>query len=193
MTKYRAIIADPPWQYDSPRALVGGKPGQVQVDVAQKYGTMTLQELCGMRVPAADDCLLFLWTTNPFLADGSAAEVVKAWGFTPKSVLTWTKVQDDGISPSMKTGHWFRSASEHLIFATRGKVRRPGGFPALPTWFPHRRMAHSVKPYTVHKIAEQAAPEGPWLEIFARRSHPGWDVWGNQVDDEYPLFKAAAT
>jgi N6-adenosine-specific RNA methylase IME4 len=185
VTRYRAIIIDPPWRYDSPAALVGtikidGTPA-VQVNVEKQYQTMSLAELKTMTLPAAKDCLLFMWVTNPFLCDGSGADVVKAWGFTPKTVVTWAKVQANGETPSMRVGHWFRSASEHVIVAVKGSVHRPDNYPALPTWFPHKRLPHSVKPDTIHEYAEKAVPEGPWLEMFARRARPGWSVWGNQA------------
>lgn len=189
--KFTAIIADPPWAYDSPRALVGnggrGSKGAekiIQADVGQHYESMSLDAIKSIPVSyiAADSSILFLWTTNPFLADGSAVDVVRAWGFTPKTILTWAKVQADHKTPSMKTGHWFRSASEHAIFATKGKVRRPLNWSAFPTWFAHVRLAHSVKPGQLHQYAERAMPEGPWLEMFARLDRPGWFTWGNQVE-----------
>lgn len=192
--KYRAIITDPPWQYGSPRALVGnggrGSDGAeriVQADVTSQYKTMSLQELMALSIPAADNCLLFMWVTNPFLCDGSGPSVVKSWGFTPKTVITWAKMQSDGKTPSMKTGHWFRSASEHVIVAVRGHVPRPGDFPALPTWFGFKRLTHSVKPDIIHEYAELAVPGGPYLEMFARRARSGWDAWG----DEVPCAEAA--
>jgi N6-adenosine-specific RNA methylase IME4 len=148
--------------------------------VSRKYQTMPLDEIKALSIPAADDCLLFMWTTNPFLADGSAAAVVRAWGFKPKTVLTWAKVQADGTTPSMKTGHWFRSASEHIIFAVRGGVRRPLDFPALPTWRPAPRLPHSVKPDLFYEWIEQASP-GPYLELFARRTRRRWTSWGNEL------------
>ncbi len=186
---FAAILADPPWPYDSPRALVGnggrgsdgGKAAQIiQADVKQHYETMTLDQIKALSIPARDDCLLFMWVTNPFLADGSGSDVVRAWGFTPKTVLTWAKVQADGKTPSMKTGHWFRSASEHIIFATRGRTKRPDKWPALPTWKPVPRLPHSVKPDIFHTWLEQACA-GPYLELFARRERFGWSSWGNQL------------
>ena len=190
--KYAAIIVDPPWRYGSPKALVGcikkdGTPS-IQVDVESQYPTMPLDEIKALDIPAASDAILFMWVTNPFLCDGSGAEVVKAWGFEPNTVITWAKVQADGKTPSMKTGHWFRSASEHVIVGVRGDLRRPEGFPALPTWFAHGRLPHSVKPDTIHRIAEQAAPGGPYLEMFARRAQPGWTLWGNQAPVKTDLF-----
>ncbi len=186
--KYQAIIADPPWQYGSPRALVGnggrgsdGAASIIQADVEQHYSTMSLDEIKDLRIPADKNSLLFMWVTNPFLCDGSGSDVVKAWGFEPKGIITWAKVQADKITPSMKTGWWFRSASEHVIFATRGNVRRPEGFPAIATWFPHTRLPHSKKPSIIHQYAEMAFPEGRYLEMFARETRLGWDSWGNQV------------
>lgn len=189
---FAVILADPPWPYDSPRALVGnggrgsdgGKAASIiQADVGQHYDTMTFEQIEDMRrtIPVRDNALLFMWTTNPFLADGSAARVVKSWGFTPKTVLTWAKVQADGKTPSMKTGHWFRSASEHIIFGVRGKVSRPENFPALPTWQPVSRQPHSVKPEFLYEWIEKASP-GPYLELFARREREGWSSWGNQIE-----------
>lgn len=184
---YRGIIADPPWQYDSKTALVGnggrgtGGSSVVQVNTDNHYPTMPLEDIKGLSVPADKDALLFMWITNPFLSSGVGADVVRAWGFEPVTVLTWAKVQSDGKTPSRKNGYWFRSASEHAIVAKRGRIRRPPGFPALATWFPQGRLAHSVKPTILHDWMQAAVPEGPWLEMFARRRHPGWDLWGNEA------------
>ena len=186
MTLYRGIIADPPWKYDGQLVGNGGR-GSVgaekikQVGTDNHYPTMTLAEIKALDVPADRDAMLFMWTTNPFLADGSAVEVVRAWGFEPITVLTWAKVQADGVTPSRKNGYWFRSASEHAIVGKRGKIKRPVGFPALATWFPQGRLPHSVKPTILHDWMEQAVPDGPWLEMFARRRHPGWSLWGNEA------------
>ena len=177
---YSVIMADPPWRYSNPRAIVAGGPGATQVDVESQYGTMPLGEIRALPVTglATKDAFLFLWTTNPFLADGSAASVVSAWGFRPKTVITWAKTRASDGSPSMSVGHWFRSASEHIIFAVRGSPRRPAGFPALPTWQPHGRLGHSVKPDAFYALAERFAGDGRCLEMFARRSPRSrrWDV-----------------
>lgn len=196
--RFDAIIADPPWEYSNPRALVGnggrgnenGKAASIiQADVGQHYKTMSAMELKALPVStyAAKNSLLFLWTTNPFLSDGTASSIVRAWGYTPKTILTWAKVQADGKTPSMKTGHWFRSASEHIIFASRGKVPRPENFEALPTWYPSKRLPHSQKPYLFHDIVEKTVPNGRYLEMFARRAayNERWSIWGNEVESEF--------
>lgn len=181
---YSVIMADPPWRYSNPRAIVAGGPGATQVDVESQYRTMPLDEIAALPVAssAARDAFLFMWATNPFVADGSAARVVAAWGFRPKTVITWAKTRVEG-GPSMSVGHWFRSATEHIVFAVRGSPRRSAGFPALPTWLPHGRLGHSVKPDAFYALAERFAGDGRCLEMFARVSprSPRWDVWGDQV------------
>ena len=41
-------------------------------------------------------------------------------------------------------------------------------------------LGHSRKPDSVHEIAETLP--GPYLELFARRTRPGWTVFGNDVE-----------
>ena len=99
---FDVIMADPPWPYDSPRAIVGnggrgsdgGKAAAIiQADVSQHYDVMTVEQIKALPVSkvALKNSMLFLWTTNPFLAEGTATEVVRAWGFRPKTVLTWAR------------------------------------------------------------------------------------------------------
>jgi len=45
-----------------------------------------------------------------------------------------------------------------------------------------RRKIHSAKPTAIHDRIERLAA-GPYLELFARRAHPGWSVWGKQAPD----------
>lgn len=193
---FKVIMADPPWKYGSPRALVGNagrgsNGGQAarmkQVDVNSHYRTMTVEEICALNVASLADpsgCI-----TNPFLVDGSGSRVLVAWGFKPVTVLTWGKTRAGEDAPSMKTGHWFRSASEHCLVGIRGKLRRPANYPPLPTWKPHPRIGqHSAKPTIFHEYAEQAVPEGPWLELFARSRRTGWVSVGDVLGDTVESF-----
>jgi N6-adenosine-specific RNA methylase IME4 len=41
------------------------------------------------------------------------------------------------------------------------------------------RREHSRKPELVHERIERLVA-GPYLEMFARASRPGWDGWGDQ-------------
>ena len=87
MKKYKIIYADPPWQY---------KRSKVQGAAEKHYPTMQLNELCALPVAelADQDCILFLWATFPQLNE--ALELIKAWGFTYKSVaFVWLKLQPE--------------------------------------------------------------------------------------------------
>jgi N6-adenosine-specific RNA methylase IME4 len=189
---YGTVLADPPWPYHSPKAIVGnGGRGKLniesatQVNVLEKYDVMPLDEIMGLPVRdlVADNAHLYLWTTNSFLCE--AHEVAKKWGFKPKTLLTWVKVKADG-SPSMSVGHWFRSATEHILFCVRGKKRLMGSKP-LPTAYLSPRLPHSVKPDFFYGLIEGESP-GPFLELFARRNRAGWDSWGNEVPVSADIF-----
>lgn len=179
---FATIVADPPWPYDNkdgPRATAAHRPNSWDTACtgsAPRYGSMSIKDLCGMLIPKADNAHLYLWTTNSFLVE--AHEVAKAWGFKPKTIITWGKVKPDGKTPSMKAGYYFRGATEHVLFCVRGVLRLAGA--ASPTLHLSPRLSHSVKPEWFYEMVEQQSP-GPRLEMFARKTRLGWYSWGNEV------------
>jgi N6-adenosine-specific RNA methylase IME4 len=89
----------------------------------------------------------------------------------------------------MGLGVYLRNATEHVLLGTRGKA--PILFNAQPNWLFAPLQDHSHKPEEFHKIVERCSP-APYLELFARRRQPGWDVWGGEIDsdidiDGYPV------
>ncbi len=185
--KYRTIVADPPWPYenrdgDGYDVIAKGRVkdgSRLQRSVREMgYRTMGMSEIMSLKPPAEADAHLYLWTTNAFMDE--AHDVVRRWGFKPKTILTWVKThQDDCGRVSMKTGYYFRGATEHVIFGVRGSLKllaREG----LPTAFLWTRTRHSVKPEAFYDLVETASP-GPYLELFARTQRLGWDTWGNEA------------
>jgi len=162
--KYRTILADPPWDIQQ-----AGARGAIQ-----HYPLMTLNQIMALPVAdlATDDAHLWLWTTNAALE--SAYQVVRAWGFTPRSLMTWTK-------PRLGLGNYLRNCTEQVIFATRG--RAPIQFRSQPTWLFAPLQEHSHKPEELYDVIERCSP-GPYLELFARRKRHGWDIWGNEVEPD---------
>jgi N6-adenosine-specific RNA methylase IME4 len=82
--KYEVISADIPWKYNDKKMNRGG--------AARYYDTLTIDEVKSINVGsvAADNSLLMLWATAPLLPE--ALEVIKAWGFTYKTVgFVWVK------------------------------------------------------------------------------------------------------
>ena len=176
MSKYGVIIADPPWTYE--RSKVQGAAGK-------EYNTMTLEDICALPIGelAADNSVLFLWATWPLLRE--AMQVVESWGFTYITGIPWVKIVglpsvnlggELEIKPQYGVGYWVRGCSEPILICRRGKVSPPeGDFVGLLS----ENMRHSRKPDNLHHIAEKLP--GPYLEMFARRKRPGWDVFGNEV------------
>ena len=149
---------------------------------------MTVADIAALRPPTADDAHLYLWTTNAFLVE--AHEIAKAWGFRPVTVCTWVKSKPDG-TPSMKTGYYFRGATEHFLFCVRGSLRLQTA-KAYPTAFLWPRTKHSVKPDQFYDLVDECSP-APRVELFARRKRLGWDAWGDEVESDVELVADAAT
>jgi hypothetical protein len=52
-----------------------------------------------------------------------------------------------------------------------------------------RKREHSRKPDEQYDLIE-ACSRGPFLELFARGTRPGWSYWGDQADESYqPTWK----
>jgi N6-adenosine-specific RNA methylase IME4 len=50
-----------------------------------------------------------------------------------------------------------------------------------------RKREHSRKPDELYPIIEACSP-GPFIELFARGSRPGWASWGQEVEQsELPI------
>lgn len=180
-TKYRTIVADPPWSVHQPpmRYETGAAPPKGEPNRALPYPTMTLDEIAALPISmmAADDAHLYVWTINRYVRE--TYRIVEAWGFKPSTLLTWCKAPM-GLGP----GGAFALTTEFCLFARRGK----GAFEsrADSTWWQWPRGKHSAKPEAFQDIVERVSP-GPYLELFARRQRLGWDVWGNEVESDIQL------
>ncbi len=165
---YGLILADPAWRFEPYSRETG-------MDRAPEnhYPTMTLDKIEALQIPAADDCVLFLWATVPMLPEALA--VMGAWGFTYKSQIVWVK---DRIG----TGYWARNKHELLLIGTKGSIPAPvpGTQPESAILAPVGR--HSEKPEVFHELIERLFPNIPKLEMFSRRARPGWDSWGAEAD-----------
>lgn len=186
--RYGSVVADPPWPYENAErgAIIKSvlKNGGIAsgVHMASRYGSMSIADLCAMPIAALceKNAHLYLWTTNAFMDE--AHDVARAWGFKPKTIITWVKVHNEDLGrPSMKTGYYYRSATEHILFCVRGSLALSG--PPEPTAVLAPRNAHSVKPGWSYTMIERQSP-GPYLDVFARITRPGWDSFGNQIEPD---------
>ena len=106
-------------------------------------------------------------------------------GFRYISNIVWHKVRKDGGSDGRGVGFYFRNVTEILLFGVRGKNARtlaPGR--SQVNMIQSRKREHSRKPDEQYKIIEDCS-WGPRMELFSRGKRKGWEVWGNQADENY--------
>lgn len=167
--QFLVIAVDPPWPY-------GGSYKPDSHRVASPYPEMSVDELMSLNIPSAPDCILWLWTTNAFMHD--AYHLLEAWGFEPKTILTWFKEK-------IGVGYWLRGETEHCLLATSGKPKI--SHEAQSTHLKVKAYNHSAKPDEFYELVESLcgdATEQTHLEMFARIPQPNWAVWGNEVSNE---------
>jgi len=177
-TKYKTILVDPPW-----RMSLTGKRKRAKGTPAKSlpYQTMSINEIEQLPVNllAADDCHLWLWTTNQFLRCGF--DIMRSWGFKYLAPVHWIK--PSGI------GNWFVHHTQTVLFGYNkrcvfaNKRYLPN---IIQTSDP---KAHSAKPEETYRYIEQISA-APRLELFARCEREGWDVWGNEVVSKKELVEA---
>ena len=180
--KYSIIYADPPWSYQN---------RGTRAAASKHYDTMTIEDIKRMGVGAAgggianEDCVLFMWATFPMLRE--ALDVIEAWGFTYKSVaFVWLKKNRKSEGWFYGLGFWTRGNAEVCLLATRGHPKRQAAnvhqFIIAPI------QEHSRKPDEARDKIVALMGDVPRVELFARQSPPGWDVWGNEVESTVPDF-----
>ncbi len=176
--KYGVIYADPPWRFE----VWSRETGLGNTSPDNHYPTRDVDGIKEFDVPsiAADDCVLFLWSTVPHLPQ--ALEVMAAWGFTYVSLFGW-------IKNKAGTGYWVRNTLELLLIGKRGNIPCPAQGCQFDSVIEAPVRAHSQKPDRAYEMIEQMFPSLPRLEMFARAAHDGWDCWGNEA----PLQAGAAS
>ncbi len=162
--KFNTILLDPPWDIQQKGHL----------GASNHYDLMSLSEIKALPVNEllADNAHVWLWMTNavlPFIP-----ELMEAWGLQYRSIYTWCK-------PRLGLGNYLRNCTEQLILATKGKA--PVLFKAQMNWGFMPVQDHSHKPEELYETIERCSP-GPYLEMFARQRHPGWYVWGREVESD---------
>lgn len=163
-TNYEVIYADPPWRYDF------SKSDSRQIE--NQYATMSVDEICQLEIPSAENAVLYLWATAPKLRE--ALQVMESWGFEYKSHAIWDK-EIIGI------GYWFRGQHELLLVGTKGKFSPPEQSLRQSSIIKHKREKHSKKPDIVRTLITAWYFDKKKLELFARQQTVGWDSWGNEV------------
>lgn len=186
--KYDIIYADPPWDYGGKMQFDKTSASADKIDLSKKifissanfkYPTVKTKDL--MKIPlkeiASDDCLLFMWVTNPHMAQG--IDLGRAWGFEYKTVaFVWDKMVHN-------PGQYTLSYCELCLVFKRGRIPRPRGSRNEKQLIRVPRGEHSVKPAEVRDAIDRMFPTQKKIELFARDKPDYWDVWGLDVREEY--------
>lgn len=176
--RYSIVLADPPWKYNQrathSKTRFGG-------GVHKQYPTMSVKEIAALPVKniAAQDSILFLWTTGPMLAD--SFKVISAWGFIYKTIgFTWMKQNKSGKGLFFGTGYYAKHNAEFCLLATRGETLKPATNNVSSALLAPLK-GHSEKPIEVQQRIELMYPSLPKLELFARQQRNGWLCLGNEI------------
>ena len=179
-TKYTTVYADPPWRFQNRTGKVAPEHRRLT-----RYETMSLEEIKALPVNAitGKKSHLYLWVPNALLPEG--LEVMKAWGYEYKGNIIWEKVRRDGAPDGRGVGFYFRNVTEILLFGVRGDNNRTLD-PARSqvNLIRTQKREHSRKPDEIVPIIEKCS-SGPYIELFARGTRPGWTMWGNQASADY--------
>ena len=176
---FSCLMVDVPWCY-----RVAKYSESKSLNGLATYPSQSLQELMAMPVRSilADPAVVFFWVTGPMLSD--AFKILEAWGLQYSSIFNvWVKTYANG-EPVFNPGFYSRSSVELLLIATRGK-----GLTKLRKRFDIRqvvhapRLTHSEKPDIFARIIESLFDFPAKLEMYARKTKPGWSAWGLEVSD----------
>jgi len=167
---YSCILMDPPWNERGGGKIKRGADRHYPLVKTKDMPRLIYQS--GVWKPA-ENCHLWMWATNSFLAD--ALWLMDALGFRYVTNACWVK-NKYGL------GQYLRGQHELLLFGVKGSgVAVRTEKKNLPSVFHADRLRHSQKPEESYQLIESRSV-GPRLEMFARIARPGWDHWGNEID-----------
>ena len=202
-------MEDPGWLYTNKNIGGSGESG-----ASHHYRTQPASEIARIPVKdiAADDAILYLWTTNQHLITGSmllsdyvqivhgvapevashlgratvqsdALAVMRCHGFSARHIITWHKQGKEGWG-----GYSFNNVTEHLLIGTRGAVRPFGLTEKTIVTTPYHKNAHSQKPEEMWALIEKVVQTQGWkakrIELNCRNPRRGWLPHGDQITQQ---------
>lgn len=160
---FDVIAIDPPWNYGTSFDADGRR-------VANPYPEMTQEQLKALEIPAKDNCVMFLWTTQKFIWD--AKELLDTWGFTYRSMIVWDKEK-------IGMGDLIRMQCEFCLVGIKGSPVFKDNH-SVRDIIREPRREHSRKPEEFYRIVDSLCA-GRKLDFFSREERTGWFSYGNDT------------
>lgn len=155
MTRYRTIVADPPWPIgDFPQWGYNGST------TPRPYAVMPVDEIAALPVAdlATAGAHLYLWTISDHLE--AAWSVARAWGFEPSAYLVWCKPARPG-----GLGGKFVNTTEFVFFC-----RDFAGVGRITAYLADAADRNGVTRRDVDRAMGTSDMAGWWLSRLPHRS-----------------------
>jgi len=171
---YGTILIDAPWCFATYSAKGCGRSPDAHFD------PMSIEALRVLPIQhiAKADAVLFCWAVSWMLP--GAIDMMERWGFPCVSTgFVWVKtMKSDPRRLRHGLGFTTRKACEVCLLGRRGHPKRLNKDVSEIIMAP--RGLPMQKPVEQYDRIERLYA-GPYIEMFARRTRPGWDSWGNEV------------
>lgn len=167
---FRAVVIDPPWPYQSG---INGRP--------LPYRQMTIPEIHDLKISSlvAKEGYAFCWATNKHL--GSALCAIESWGLTYRQTVAWRKRGRCALGGMFATDLEFVVVAQRIRPGTNAHGSRTKRVRVPTSLFDWPVGGHSEKPDEFYQLVSEIV-DGPYADVFARKSRPGWVSLGDEID-----------